>query len=171
VQAFVRRGFQLRTASIETRIAYTAFLVLMLPGIASLAALSAGRIGLSPHAIAGYYRGGLGEMSFPKTFWQLVEVSHFHLFTIPVVALILSHLTYATPLSVRARIWLTSALFAGAFLDIAGPWLVRYGAPAFAWLLLLGWTLLSVSGFLIVALTLWSMWGPAPDSPGALEPE
>src|SRR5574340_230446 len=107
MQVFARRGFQLRTASLQTRLAYTGFLALLTLGIASLLALSIGRIGLSPRSIATYYRGGESEMSFPKQFWQLAEVSHFHLFSIPVVVLILAHLLGATPASRRARVTLT----------------------------------------------------------------
>jgi hypothetical protein len=160
MKAFVRRGFQLRTASLETRIAYTGFLFLMLPAVATLVALSFGRMGLDPSAIATHYRGGESEMSFPKTFWQLTETSHFHLFTIPIVVLILSHLLYGTPASARLRIWLTSFTFAGAFLDVVGPWMVRYLAAGFAYVLVVGWMLLAGGAFLIVTLTLVSMWGP-----------
>ena len=157
MQAFSRRGFQLQRASLETRIAYTSFLVLMVLGLATLIALAL-RAGASPSAIAVYYRGGTDEMSFPKTFWQLVEVSHFHLFTIPVVVLILSHLLYATPISVRARIWLTTLTFIGAFLDVTGPWAVRYISGAMAYSLLLGWVLLAFGGLAIIAITIVSMW-------------
>ncbi|MGD0836224.1 MAG: hypothetical protein ABSB49_06225 [Polyangia bacterium] len=160
MRAFARRGFQLRTASVETRVAYTAFLVLMLPAIATLVALSLGRIGRSPASIASYYRGGESEMSFPKSFAQLVEVSHFHLFTIPVVVLILSHLVCATPFSTRVRVWLTTLTFAGAFLDILGPWGVRYLSRAFAYPLLVGWLLLGGGAAAITILTLFAMWGP-----------
>ncbi len=160
MQAFARRGFQLRSASLETRIAYTGFVLLMLPALSTLVALSFGRIGLDPHSIAAHYRGGESEMSFPKTFWQLVETSHFHLFTIPVVALILSHLLYATPASPRLRIYLTSIVFTGAFLDAVGPWTVRYLSAGFAYLLMVGWMLLAGGSLLIVMLTLAAMWGP-----------
>ena len=160
MQAFARRGFQLRSASLETRVAYTGFLALMLPALATLVALSFGRMGLDPQSIAAHYRGAEGEMSFPKTFWQLMEVSHFHLFTIPIVVLILSHLLYATPASPRLRVYLTSITFTGAFLDAVGPWAVRYLSGAFAYLLLVGWVLLAGGALLIVALTLVAMWGP-----------
>src|SRR5512142_1116151 len=103
MQVFARRGFVLRAASLETRIAYTVFLSLALLGAGSMGALSVGRIGVTPAAIATYYRGGESEMHFPKQFWQLAEVSHFHLFSISVVLLILSHLLSATPLPARAR--------------------------------------------------------------------
>src|SRR5256885_2299775 len=131
MKAFSRRGFQLRRASLETRVAYTGFLLLTAPGAATLVALSIGRMGLSPMAIATYYRGGQTEMSFPKQFWQLLEVSHFHLFSVPVVVLILAHLLYATPISTRARVWLTATTYAGAALEIGGPCAVRIPAPAF----------------------------------------
>ena len=140
MQAFARRGFQLHTASVETRIAYTGFLILMLLGVATLAALSLGRMGFHPQAIAAYYRGSDDEMSFPKTFWQLMEVSHFHLFTMPVVLLVVA--------------------YSGALCDAVGPWAIRYLAGGFAYVLLLGWTLLAGGSLLIIALTLVAMWRP-----------
>ncbi len=158
MQVFSRRGFQLRTASLETRVAYTAFLVLALLGVATLVALAM-RAGVTPGAIAAYYRGDDSEMSFGKTFWQLVEVSHFHLFTIPVVVLIVSHLLYGTPTSVRLRVWLTLIVFTGALLDVIAPWLVRYVAGAMAYVTILGWLLLAGGTLLIVVITLLSMWG------------
>jgi hypothetical protein len=160
MQVFARRGFQLRTASLETRLAYTCFLALMLPAAASLVALSVGRTGLSPARIATYYRGAEGEMSFPKEFWQLAEVSHFHLFSVPVVILILSHLLGATAAPARTRIALTAATYAGALLEIGGPWAVRYVAGAFAYVLIAGWALLSAGVFAMVVISLSYMWGP-----------
>ncbi|HUL60155.1 MAG TPA: hypothetical protein VLU43_12810 [Anaeromyxobacteraceae bacterium] len=160
MQVFSRRGYQLRTASFETRLAYTGFLTLVIPGVASLLALSLGRVGISPRAVAAYYRGGESEMTFPKQLWQLVEVSHFHLFTIPVVLLILSHLLIATPLSSRARAGLTGAMFGGAALEMAGPWAVRYLAAGFAWVLVGSWLLLAGAVLASVAVSLAAMWGP-----------
>ncbi len=87
-------------------------------------------------------------------------MSHFHLFTVPVVVLILSHLLIGTPLSARARIWLVVMTFAGALLDVLGPWGVRYVAPGLVYVLLAGWLLLVTGSSLIVLLTLLSMWGP-----------
>jgi hypothetical protein len=157
---FARRGFQLRRASPEIRVAYSGFLVLTAMGLVTFLSLSAGRVGYTPAAIATYYRGGESEMSFPRTFWQLVEVSHFHLFSIPVVVLVLSHLLFATPTTSRFRVWLTSVTYAGAFLEVTGSWAVRYASGSFAYALLLGWTLLGAGSAVIIGLTLLSMWGP-----------
>ena len=159
MQVFARRGFQLRTASLETRVAYTAFLVLTALGLATQIALSL-RVGLTPEAIATYYRGSDSELSFPKSFWQLVETSHFHLFTVPVVVLILSHLLFGTPTSVRLRVALTLATFTGALLEVAGPWAVRYVAGPCAFGLIAGWLLLAGGAAAILIVTLLSMWAP-----------
>lgn len=172
MRAFTRHTFQLRNVSLESKLAYSAFLLMMLPGVASLVAISVGRTGFNAQAIAAYYRGTDDEMSFPKTFWQLVETSHFHLFIIPVVALILSHLLLGTHASRRLRLGLIVSTFSGALLDVSGPWLVRYVSAFMAWLLLVGWVMLGASLFTIVVVTLVSMWGPerwlAPkiDAPG-----
>ena len=160
MQVFARRGFQLRGASLETRVAYTGFLLLMLPAAVSLLALSVGRTGFAPATIAAYYRGGESEMSFPKQFWQLMEVTHFHLFSVPVVLLVLSHLLSATPVGTRARVGLTVGTFAGAALELAGPWAVRYLAGGFAYMLLAGWILLGAGVFSMTVISLACMWGP-----------
>lgn len=159
MQAFSRRGFQLHRASLETRVAYTGFLLLMAPGVATLVALSIGRMGFSLRAIATYYRGGETEMSFPRNFWQMMEVTHFHLFSVPVVVLVLSHLLYGTPVSTRTRLWLTVATYAGAALELASPWAVRYLAGGFAVLLLAGWVLLAAGMLGMIGISLLSVWG------------
>jgi len=160
MQVFARRGFQLRTASLETRVAYTAFLALTVLGAVSMGALSVGRIGITRAAIAVYYRGGESEMSFPKQFWQLAEVSHFHLFSISVVLLILSHLLSATPMRARARLGVIGVTSVGAFLDICAPWAVRYVSGAFAYALLAAWLLLGGGMLCMLAISLVCMWGP-----------
>ena len=56
---------------------------------------------------------------------KLLEVTHFHLFTMPVVLLIVGHLFLATGLSERAkRAWLIAGV-ASVGLHLATPWLVR----------------------------------------------
>ncbi len=170
MQVFSRRGFQLRTASLETRLAYTAFLALTVLGAVSMGALSVGRIGITPGAIAVYYRGSESEMSFPKQFWQLAEVTHFHLFSISVVLLILSHLLSATPVSTRARLGVIGATSAGAFLDLFAPWAVRYLSGAFAYALLSAWLLLAGGMICMLAVSLVFMWGPERWSNGRAAP-
>lgn len=58
-----------------------------------------------PQAMATYYRGGeRGELIvFPKTFGQLLEVTHAHAFVMAVVFLILAHLFVARSTADRLK--------------------------------------------------------------------
>lgn len=161
MHVFIKSGYRLSRTSLETKITYTGFLALMLPAIATMVAASVGRIGLSPVAIAAYYRGG-GEMSFPKELWQLVEEAHFHLFSVPVVLLVLTHLLFATGCPPKLRLAISASCYLGAVLEIGGPFLVRYGSAGFAPLVIVGWMLLTLGMLASVCFGLWALWVPEP---------
>jgi hypothetical protein len=167
MHVFIKSGYRLGRTSLETRITYSAFLLLMLPGLGTMLALSLGRIGIHPEAIAAYYRGGQGEMSFPKELWQLMEEAHFHLFSVPIILLILTHLLFATGSPPRTRVTISLGLWIGALFEIGGPFAVRYVSGAFAWLLLLGWVLLSLGILASVGYSLAALWGAAPPDPAS----
>jgi hypothetical protein len=162
MHVFTKSGYRLGKTSLETRISYSAFLLLMLPGLATMLALSIGRIGISPQAIAAFYRGGQGEMSFPKELWQLMEEAHFHLFSVPVILLVLTHLLFATGCPPRTRVTISLGLWTGAVLEIGAPFAVRYWSAAFAPFLILGWALLSAGMLASVGYSLAALWGGAP---------
>lgn len=165
MHVFVKSGYRLARTSLETKIAYTGFLGLVLPGVVTLLALSIGRIGLSPHAIAVFYRGGDGELSFPKQLWQLMEEAHFHLFSVPVVLLVLTHLLFATACPPRLRIAISVSAYLGAVLEIGCPFAIRYLSAGFAPLLLAGWALLAFGMLSSIGFSLWALWARVP--PGA----
>jgi hypothetical protein len=153
MRQFAAKGFRLGSSNTDLKLTYAFFLGFTFLGLVSLAALSLGRIGISPAAIATYYRGSDSEMKLPKEFWQLMEVSHFHLFTEPTVILILTHLSFATGLVRKHRVLLCVGAYGGSALEISGPWLVRYGSAGCAYLLLLGWGLLLLCGFSLFAVS------------------
>src|SRR5919198_4175454 len=92
------------------------------------------QIGVRLSEIAAYYRGGENgtTMTFPKTFVQLLEVTHFHAFIMGVVFLVLGHLLLATGLSNRWKRGLLLSALAGSMGDLAGTWLIRYVSSGFA---------------------------------------
>lgn len=157
MRQFAAKGFRLGSSNTDLKLTYAFFLGFTFLGLLSLAALSLGRIGFTPEAIATYYRGSDSEMKLPKEFWQLMEVSHFHLFTEPTVILILTHLSFATGLVRRNRVLLCVGAYGGSALEISGPWLVRYGGAGFAYLLLAGWGLLLLCGGALFAVSLASL--------------
>ncbi len=141
MRSFGVSGYLLRHARLEVRLVYTAFLFLVTVGLGTMAAFEAGQIGPTPQRVASYYRGGEhgGEMSFPKTFRELVEVTHFHSFIMSIVYLVLAHLFIATGVGPRTKLVLIALAFAGLVGDLVGPWLIRYLAAGFSYLQLASW--------------------------------
>lgn len=165
MRQFAAKGFRLASSNSDLKLTYALFLCFTFCGLVTLAALSLGRIGFSPAAIATYYRGSDSEMKLPKEFWQLMEVSHFHLFSEPTVILILTHLAFAAGLVRKNRVLLTVGAYLGSGLEIGGPWLVRYVGAWCAYLLLAGWVLLLVCGAALFLVSLTSILRPMSDGP------
>ncbi|MFO0577929.1 MAG: hypothetical protein U1A78_28300 [Polyangia bacterium] len=89
---------------------------------------------------------------------KLLEVTHFHLFTVPVFLLILTHLFMLTGASPRQRLlWITLGWLA-ATLHIAAPWLIRLQGPALAFLFPLSGVLLAVSSLVLTVYPVLVMW-------------
>jgi len=79
---------------------------------------------------------------------KLLEVTHFHLFTIPVFLLVLTHLYVLTGAGPTAQlVWILLA-WGAALLHMVAPWLLRYGSRHFA-------ALYPTSGFLLFVSCLW----------------
>ena len=101
-----------------------------------------------------------GEMPVARmnTFSTLVDVTHPHVFELPLVVFVLAHFLMRT----RAAQWfkLTNYLlaFGGIVAFLAGPWLVRYVSVKAAPVLYAGAVAIGVSVLLMVVVSLWDMW-------------
>src|SRR5262245_30537418 len=115
MREFAKNGFSLRAAPRAVRLVYGGFLIFAVLGVATQLGFIVGRIGVTPVDVAAYYRGGEhGEaMTFPKTFGQLLEVTHAHAFVMGVVFLVLAHLALATSASARLKMGVLIVTFAG----------------------------------------------------------
>lgn len=90
---------------------------------------------------------------------KLLEVTHFHLFTVPVFLLILTHLFMLTGLKARAKqVWITLG-WSAATLHMAAPWLIRLSG-SFSWLFPLSGGLLFATGLVLTIYPAWVMWRP-----------
>jgi len=96
------------------------------------------------------------------TYRKLLEVTHFHLFTMPVVLLIVGHLFFATALSPRAKLGWVGAASATVFLHIATPWLVRYGSTSLAFLHALSGSAMTLTMGVLTIYPVFAMWRKAP---------
>ena len=99
---------------------------------------------------------------------KLLEVTHFHLFTIPVYVLILAHLWMLA----KIPTWLQNAGVVAAVatsgLHIAAPWIVR-GRPALAFLMGTSGAAMLLSLGVLAAVSVVDMWVPNPKPPPAAD--
>jgi hypothetical protein len=134
-------------------------LVLMFLGYIALLWVSNGmmyfhHMDLTPDSVITYYLGSEEQFTPPRSYQGMLEVSHFHLFSMGMLIVTLTHLMLMTDFSVRLKIWLSSLTYISALADEAGGWLIRFVDPVFAWFKITAFLVLefSLSTLLIVVI-------------------
>ncbi len=116
------------------------------------------KMSLTPESVTTYYLGDDESFRQPRSYQGLLEVSHFHLFAMGMLLLVLTHLVLFIPLSNRIKAWLIVLPFLSALVDEGSSWLIRFVHPLFAWTKILGFLALQTSLAALVALALWSVF-------------
>jgi len=190
MRQFASSGFRLWNLGREARVLYSAFCVLTFLGVVSSALYYGDLVGAGTAGVARYY-AGVGEapaasmgsappvgggpvVELPQeaergrpivvavTYRKLLEVTHFHLFTMPVVLLIVAHLFLATGLGDRAKLaWIVGAIGSVA-LHLATPWLVRYAGSGLAFLHALSGVALTATMSMLTIHPVVAMWRRPP---------
>ena len=150
--------FRLRDSDRHIRLIYTQFLLLMLAGFLFSFFWAHSMTSLSPQGIAEHYRGSDATFGEPMSFRELAEITHFHLFTMPVVFMILVHVLYLTGAGHAMKVWMTWLSFAGVGLDLVSPWLISYVSPVFVLTMLTGDTLMMATFLVMMGIPLYEMW-------------
>ena len=191
MRQFGSSGFRLWNLGVEAKVLYTAFCLLTLLGIASSALFYADLVGAGTGGIKRYYAGvaapaapeaptggptielpaGEGAARAPLvvaiSYRKLLEVTHFHLFTMPVVLLIVGHLFLATGISDALKRGFIFGGAASVALHLATPWLVR-SFSSLAWLHAVSGLALTVTMTVLTVGPVVSMWRrPARERPAA----
>ena len=194
MRQFASGGFRLWNLAVEAKVLYTTFCVLILAGIVSSALYYGDLVGGGLAGVRRYY-GGEGEaapalrgtsakagpaIDMPPeaevvaqpivvavTYRKLLEVTHFHLFTMPVVLLIVGHLFLATGISDALKRGFIFGGAASVALHLATPWLVR-SFSSLAWLHAVSGLALTVTMTVLTVGPVVSMWRrPARERPAA----
>ena len=92
------------------------------------------------------------------SFRELAEITHFHLFTMPVVFMILIHVMYLTSAGHTLKVVVTWGGFGGVMLDLLSPWLISYVSPIFVVTMLTGDMLMTISFLVMFLFPLYEMW-------------
>ena len=116
------------------------------------------KMSLDPASVVEYYLGAEATFSPPRSYQALLEISHFHLFAMGMLLLVLTHLMLVVPLADRTKLTLIVSPFVSALLDEGSGWLVRFVHPGFAWLKVFGFVGLQTSLAALILLSLWSVF-------------
>jgi hypothetical protein len=107
--------------------------------------------------VVAYYLGSEAQFTQPRSYEGLLEVSHFHLFSMGMLVLTLTHLTLMTEFSTRLKIWLSVLTYLSAIADEAGGWLVRFVDPAFAYFKIAAFLLLELSLAMLLFVVIFAL--------------
>jgi hypothetical protein len=137
-------------------------LVLMFLGYIALLWLSNGlmyfhHMNLTPDSVITYYLGSEALFTQPRSYQGMLEVSHFHLFSMGMLIVTLTHLMLMTDFSVRLKIWLSSLTYLSALADEAGGWLVRFVHPLFAYFKIAAFLMLELSLAALLFVVIFSL--------------
>jgi hypothetical protein len=179
---FVRPAGRLGALPFHARLTYSVFLVFTLLALAFTAWLGADMLGTKLQGIDEYYAGATEggavapaadsggpqidlpsealapRRADPMPLRKLLEVTHFHLFSMPVYLMILSHLFMLSGLGGRAKsIWIALGSL-GVGLHIAAPWIARSGGSFARVFYAASGALLGAAFLVMAAVPLWEMW-------------
>ena len=181
---FIRPAGRLRSLPLTARVTYSVFIAFTLVALAESAWLGADMLGADLGGIGAYYAGSPSAPAVPTTpaadgggpvpdlpsealpqlasdpvpRRKLLEVTHFHLFTMPVYLMILAHLFMLGRMGQRAKlVWIALGTLA-VLLHIAAPWVARNGSAGSSLFYALSGALLFVSFGVMCAVPLYEMW-------------
>ena len=155
MQNFMQK-YTLSSASQGIKIVTTIFLLFMLLGIATNLLISYAKTGWSYSGLIEYYRGV--ESGYPKTYLELLETTHFHIFSMPVVFLILAHVFLMSSWSYRLKIMVIIISFLAMLAEICSPWLITYESPEFGVLMIFSGIILAISLLIYIFVPIYEMW-------------
>ena len=153
LRQFASSGFRIWNLSREAKLVYTGFGLFSLLAIVVSMLFYEDLVGPKTAGVAGYYAGARRapattarrrraagrrssmpdeaatsqQITVAVTYRKLLEVTHFHLFTVPVFLLIIAHLFMLTGLSSTAKTVWIAAGWLSALVHLVAPWLIRYG--------------------------------------------
>lgn len=138
-------------------------LILMFLGYILLLWISNGlmyfhKMDLTPGSVVSYYLGSEEDFTQPKSYQSMLEVSHYHVFSMGLLVLTLTHLMIMTNLSVIVKVCLSGLVYLSAIADEAAGWLVRFVHPDFSYFKIASFLVLEISLVVLIILVTISLF-------------
>jgi hypothetical protein len=191
MQDFIHPNGRLRRLPTAARLVYSIFLVFTLVGLAMTAWLAGDMLGPDLSRLHSYYRGETAvpvDVADPKQpgegplidsppedaeprspeimpLRKLLEVTHFHLFSMPVYLMVLSHLFMLASWSERAKVSWIGLGTLSVVSHLIAPWLVRGNQALGPAVYASSGGLMAIAFVIMAAVPLWEMWAPATRPP------
>ena len=146
------------------KLAVTAFLLLAVAGLGIAALQIYSRTGFTARGALLHYRGDETTLQYPKSFNEMVEITHAHAFTMPLLAVALSVGIALSSAAEPLKRLVVMSLFTGVALELTVPWMVRYGPTWTVHLFAVAGMLLGAGLMTAVIVPLREMWWPSPGS-------
>jgi hypothetical protein len=184
VRQFASSGFRIWNLGLEAKVVYTGFGLFALLALFVSVLFYEDMVGPRTPGVAGYYAGasaaappaaatgGGPRIEMPTepatspitvavTYRKLLEVTHFHLFTLPVFLLIIAHLFMLTGLRPLTKVVWILAGFIASLAHLAAPWLIRFAGAGWSWLYVASGGLMALALTVMTVYPIVVMWtGP-----------
>ncbi len=95
---------------------------------------------------------------FPKSYKEIIEITHVHAFTIPLIIFVMSRILSMTLIRDWIKITIYSVAFAGVIMNLSGPWLVRFKSDVFSISLIASYFLLGICFTALISIPMYEMW-------------
>ncbi|MEX0804315.1 MAG: hypothetical protein WD688_13510 [Candidatus Binatia bacterium] len=122
------------------------------------------KMDLTYQSVVDYYLGSEEKFLQPRSYQGLLEISHFHLFSMGILMLTLTHLLLFVPLGPTWKAVFICLSFGSAFLDEAASWLIRFVHPLFAYLKIASFLTLQTALLLVMGGTLFALLTKSPSA-------
>jgi hypothetical protein len=180
---------RLRKLQFHARLVYSVFAISCLIAVGLTGWLTDDMVGLTLDGYGEYYAGEIEELDLPPEpiedmggpsfdlppeadeivsegrqmpLRKLLEITHFHLFSMPVYLLILCHLyMLSRDSNLVKNIWISIASL-GTIFHVLAPWLARSGSMESKIFFAISGAAMAISYTYMCILPLWEMWGPIP---------
>lgn len=142
---------------------YTAFCGFTALGLLSCVGLYDGIVGFAARAtpaqlygnLVAHYQQGMEPQ-------KLLEVTHFHLFSVPLYLLVVGHLFLLSGRSAMAKTGIVTAAVALTALHLVAPWAVALGGRALAWIYPISGAGMLLGFAVLMGVPVYEMWSAPP---------
>jgi hypothetical protein len=95
-----------------------------------------------------------------NTFSMLLDITHSHIFEIPLVMFVLAHFLMRSRVPEWFKLLNYVGSFGGVVVFLSAPWMVRYVSVRTAPLLYVGAITMGLTALLMTGVPIWDMWAP-----------